>query len=147
MNFLELKYVKKDWNWGDLEQVNPYLIDILNRYGEYLHNTYGAKIALHNAYSTSGHSKKSQHYKGNACDIHVVGIDLFTAWLASLRFPFTGIGIYPEWNNPGLHLDVRYLDRINRQPVKKAMWSYYNKKYRAIDKNLLEVLCRGLKST
>ena len=32
---------------------------------------------------------------------------------------FTGIGIYPDWNRPGVHLDVR----TDRQPGSPATWA------------------------
>lgn len=32
---------------------------------------------------------------------------------------FTGIGIYPDWNRPGMHLDVR----TDRQPGSPATWA------------------------
>jgi len=32
---------------------------------------------------------------------------------------FTGIGIYPDWNRPGMHLDVR----TDRQPGRPATWA------------------------
>lgn len=35
----------------------------------------------------------------------------------AVKFFWTGIGIYPFWNAPGLHLDTRPLHRFDRRPI------------------------------
>jgi uncharacterized protein YcbK (DUF882 family) len=48
------------------------------------------------------------HYVGKAADIHIVGMSLIDAYLAVEKLGlFNGVGLYPFWNNPGLHVDLR----------------------------------------
>lgn len=35
----------------------------------------------------------------------------------AIKFFWSAIGIYPFWNNPGLHLDTRPLGRFDRRPM------------------------------
>ena len=58
------------------------------------------------------------HPKGLAMDCHLVGVPLLQQLYLAMRImEFTGIGVYPNWNNPGLHLDVRELNGMPR-----TMW-------------------------
>lgn len=86
----------------------------------------GWKIIVHCALDTTGHSENSEHYKGNAIDFHFVTDVAFYAQVVKVEklllawqfFNFVGLGIYPDWNNPGFHLDTR---------GKKARWGFLNK--------------------
>ena len=50
----------------------------------------------------------SQHFLGKALDIVVVGLDVLDQYLLAEKYQkFKGIGIYPCWNRPGLHVDDR----------------------------------------
>jgi hypothetical protein len=50
----------------------------------------------------------SQHPHGRAVDCSAPALSLLEFWLFAERFPaFRGIGLYPHWHNPGLHLDTR----------------------------------------
>lgn len=56
------------------------------------------------------HSKDSQHPKACAYDIRIGGEDEInwnTMIEIALECGFKGIGFYPFWNTPGLHLDDR----------------------------------------
>lgn len=110
--------------WGDPEKINPRLIYLLDQFREYLNRP----VRIN--YGTQGsHSPNSQHYLGNAVDLYVPELSWKEQFLAAVRFPFTGLGVYPFWNNPGLHLDVRSL-----QTGKKAMWwRDKNKQYHSIE--------------
>ena len=67
----------------------------------------GKKIIVHRGYDPMAWPG-STHRKGLAVDCHAEGISLFDFYMAASRFPFKGIGIYPnDWKHPGLHLDVR----------------------------------------
>jgi hypothetical protein len=68
-----------------------------------------AQIVVHEDWSPgTGHVSDSQHYLGRAVDFHATGVPLVDAWLIAERIPsFKGIGVYPDWNSPGLHCDVR----------------------------------------
>ena len=53
------------------------------------------------------HTADSLHYQGKAIDLHMEGLNLGQTARIAMRYFFGGVGLYPEWNNPGLHLDVR----------------------------------------
>lgn len=100
----KIKHFSPDENWGDVNKVNPYLIIALDA----LREATGHPIVIHNAYATKGHSETSMHYVGKAADIHIVGMSLIDAYLAVEKLGlFNGVGLYPFWNNPGLHVDLR----------------------------------------
>jgi hypothetical protein len=75
------------------------------------------------------------HPKGLAVDIHIEGMSLIDQFIVASRFPvFRGIGVYPWWNNPGLHLDRR---TYNPQGP-RALWiSTGNHVYREFDEQNL----------
>ena len=110
-----LKYFTKNEKWGDPDKMNPALLLLLDR----LRETIGKPFVIHCGYESDGHSTASQHYKGNAVDFHIEGLPLTEAnrlLLAALHtiqiagrqaHEVCGLGIYPDWNNPGFHLDVR----------------------------------------
>ena len=126
MNIWELikKYFSRDENWGDPDRVNPVLLMVLY----IIRVETGWAISIHEyAYELSGHSDKSQHYKGNACDFHFIcnkslkeQADRIQQILDKYSFTdLVGWGIYPIWNNPGFHLDVR---------GEKARWAFIGDK-------------------
>lgn len=72
-------------------------------------------IIVHDA-TGPGHSPTGYHPKGLAVDFHFGAADcvLFDQGIAlhqvlrDLRlFDFVGLGVYPDWQHPGFHLDVR----------------------------------------
>lgn len=110
-----LRWFSRDEKWGDPDRMNPILLHLLDD----LRDRIGSPFVIHCGYETSGHTKKSQHYYGNAVDFHVKGMSFLEAYLAidnELEHIFiinqpaaelVGFGIYPDWNHPGFHLDVR----------------------------------------
>jgi hypothetical protein len=73
----------------------------------------GHPIVVHQngGFSFRGHCDGSLHYSGRAIDFHFDWPDLMLRQQAMLVFGmgrFCGIGIYPEWNHPGFHVDMRY---------------------------------------
>ena len=85
------------------DHINSELVLKLNVLRLYI----GAPIIVHTGYAVDGHSAKSQHYLGNAADLHIEGMTLVAQYLVAERFGWGGMGLYPFWNNPGLHVDVR----------------------------------------
>jgi uncharacterized protein YcbK (DUF882 family) len=63
-------------------------------------------------------NKKSQHYLGRAIDgyfFHTTRGDVLwqEQFAFAKQYPWGGIGFYPRWHTPGLHLDTRQgLDHI-----------------------------------
>ena len=100
----KIKHFTEKENWGDVSKVNPYLIMALDALREMV----GKPIVIHCAYDESGHKNNSMHYVGKAADIHIVGMNIVDQYLAVEKLgTFNGIGVYPHWNNPGLHVDLR----------------------------------------
>ena len=76
----------------------------------------------------TSHAKKSLHYIGRAVDVNCTSCPLWEFFLAASRFKFTGIGVYPHWNTPGLHLEIR--EDVSKP--RKYWWRDANGSYRAI---------------
>ena len=53
------------------------------------------------------HSEGSRHYDGRAIDFDMVGLTIGQQARIAMRYFFGGVGLYPDWNTPGLHLDIR----------------------------------------
>lgn len=110
-----LKHFDKNEKWGNPDKMNPALLLLLDRLREII----GKPFVIHCGYEPDGHSTASQHYKGNAVDFHIEGLPLIEAnrlLLAALDViqivgkpvsELVGFGIYPDWNTPGFHLDIR----------------------------------------
>jgi uncharacterized protein YcbK (DUF882 family) len=105
--------------WGDVSKIDFRLVYLLDRYRHYRHKP------IYVTCGTQGkHALNSQHYVGRAVDIVIDSEDDVDEILMVMRFPFTGIGVYPEWRHPacknplGLHLDVREVDAT----IARAQW-------------------------
>lgn len=72
-------------------------------------------ISIHCLWEKSGHVQNSKHYKGIACDFHIISkvgylkeVEVLEAIIKKLKVENEiGLGLYPEWNNRGFHLDTR----------------------------------------
>jgi len=63
-----------------------------------------------NSLTDGTHAKKSMHYLGRAVDLRIGGkaaINWNKMVQHALTAGLTGIGYYPFWNTPGLHVDDR----------------------------------------
>jgi len=97
-------------------------------------------VNLHTVYATSGHLANSQHYQGRAADLHIAHLPLSIQFYYAIRAGFRGIGVYPYWNSPGLHCDVRALK--DGYPV--AMWYRdIEGKYHTVDEHIYIDIMRG----
>jgi len=136
----KIKHFSPAENWGNPTKINGLLLLLLDEITEEIKNYSREKYQkispciIHCAYETSGHSPSSQHYKGNAVDFHFKNIPAIEAYNLILKFlknyqveNFIGLGVYPNWNNPGFHLDVRGY---------KARWSRVNGIYKTIGSGL-----------
>lgn len=94
-----LKHMKESDSWIDPSSTNPILLFLL----ESLMNNlpHGTMMKLH----------KGQR---NGADFHIIGIDFLTAESLMIHYllrtemmDHIGFGIYPDWYDPGFHLDVR----------------------------------------
>ena len=111
-----VEYFNNNENWGDHRKMNVlliYYLDALRRHVD-------LPIIIHNGYEEGGHEDGSQHYLGRAVDLHIEGLTPGEQVWEAMKFPFTGIGMYMYWNNPG---------------IKRPCW------FRARGSKGLEVLC------
>ena len=67
----------------------------------------GKPIIINNDYRAGD---PGQHGLGRAADIVIVGLSVVDQFLIAEKTRlFSGIGIYPHWNRPGIHVDIRTL--------------------------------------
>ena len=118
---------KESEAWGDPMKMSYRIVWLLANIRASLPNNCWIKI--HKGSSISGHAKKSQHYNVPclAVDFHIVGCPLLESEMHIMKYlhnsgmiEFVGIGIYPQWLNPGFHIDIR---------GERASWSKLNGKY------------------
>ena len=128
----EIKWFSPQEAFGDPDKMSFDLLKRLDALREFC----GNPIIIHYAYATGGHSENSQHYLGNAADLHIEGTTLINQYLLSERFNFGGLGIYPEWNDPGLHCDVRRKGK--EEPYNR--WAKVNGKYVFLNETVLRRL-------
>ena len=96
------------------ERMHPDLLLILDELRHDIGHPIGVNVSL-----GSGSSSASQHRLGRAVDIVCPSIPLALFFAEVARRPWiTGVGIYPHWRTPGLHIDNRVLD--HGEP--RAMW-------------------------
>lgn len=101
-------------NFGDVDAISGELLFMLDDFRNFL----GVPVIVLRGVSPKGmHSKNSYHYiESGACAVDVAipefagtPIDLL---ISAFRFPFSGVGFYPDWTYQGkqakgLHLDTR----------------------------------------
>jgi uncharacterized protein YcbK (DUF882 family) len=97
----QLNHFKPGENWGDPARMDPGLMLELDRLRTYI----GHPIIIHCGFETR--NGKGYHPEGLAVDCHVEILSPLDFFLAAVRFNFSGFGIYPWWDKPGLHLDKR----------------------------------------
>lgn len=118
-----LGYFNANENWGNWQVLDFRLILFLDWYRAFIDQ----KIII--TCGTQGKHKSDWHRKGLAVDCVLDGAKhgVLNSVFAAMRFPFTGIGVYPkarcsEFKKPiGFHFDIR---EINDMPpgVCRAQW-------------------------
>lgn len=124
----QLRYFNRRENWGDISEVDVRLLHCLDNVRGLLKR----RIYIHCCYEMRGHSPNSFHKVGMAVDFDVEGTqlsELFDLYRFFRENWFSGgVGIYPYWNNPGLHLDIRPHGHTNPTWLKdkegKYIYSY-----------------------
>lgn len=98
--------------FNDFDMMNTEFLRLLDEFREFV----GKPVIIHSDYREGDGS--SQHHLGLAVDIHIKGLDVLDQYLLAEKFDFSGIGVYPCWNRPGIHIDIRKGQR--------ARWLAYN---------------------
>jgi len=87
-----------EFNTTNMSQILIYTLQDMRDYT-------GRKINIHSGFrpgSTGYHPLKM------ASDLDIEGLHVIDMYLIAERFDaLNGIGVYPNWNNPGIHVDVR----------------------------------------
>lgn len=132
-------FKREEWK-HDPDKVQPDLVYLVDE----LRGTAGAPILIHVAFDPSGHVTDSGHYTTSrdlavAVDLHIAGWSLLRQWLHAEKMVFNGIGLYPHWQHPGLHVDLRRIGREHSN-LGRRWWRDKDGIYKAIDKPLLRLL-------
>jgi uncharacterized protein YcbK (DUF882 family) len=123
-----IRYFEPSEKWGDPNRMDYNLLAELDRLRHYI----GKRIVIHCGYEPRDGA--GYHPKGMAVDCHAEGLRLLEFYIAASRFNFGGIGLYPWWHHPGLHLDTRPEAVANG----RALWgSIADKVYVPFDANFL----------
>ena len=105
------RYFSKNEAWGNPDKISGLLLMVMYQ----IRCSSGWPMIIH--CGTQGlHCEGSYHYKKLAVDFHF-GIDhttllgqsqhLFDFFDEMQLADFVGFGLYPQWNQPGFHIDVR----------------------------------------
>lgn len=124
----------------DPDRLEPDVVYLLDE----MRDAIGKSIVIHVAWDNEGHVADSSHYTltrdfATAVDFHVVGVPLLDQWLFAERFPWNGLGVYPYWEHPGLHCDLRRIGR-DHPHLGKRWWRDAHGQYRPIDRDFLKVV-------
>ena len=118
--------------WGDHLLMHQSIIFALIKFRKYI----GKSVIIHCGYQerTTG----GWHPKGYAVDVDVFGMHVVDMYLAAERFDeFNGIGLYPWWHNPGLHLDTRPRDKTS---IDSRWGSVSSGRYVPLDKTFIQAI-------
>jgi hypothetical protein len=93
---------------GDPDRIRIEIMQPLDLFAAWLSER-GKRIVIHCGYQPR---QNGYHPMGLAIDFHIPNTPVLDQYLMAERFDgFNGIGIYPDWNSPGLHVDARPKDR------------------------------------
>ena len=128
IDWADIRYFGPDDNFGDPGKMDSELIYALDTFRNYV----GKPVIVHCGWEERTYG---YHPKGMAVDCHVIDMALFDQYMTASRFmSFRGIGVYPWWRCPGLHLDSRPLQKYGR----RALWgSTAPKQYVKLTKQFL----------
>ncbi len=94
--------------WGAKQQVARVKFSFMKKLQRF--RTLINRPVFYNCLTEGKHAKNSSHPKGEAGDIRIGGkgkINWNKMFQAAVEAGMKGIGFYPFWNTPGLHVDDR----------------------------------------
>lgn len=104
----EFRWFSPD-EFAEPDRMDYWLIKLLDNMREHA----GKRFTVH--FSTDGeHAAGSEHYEGRAVDGHFEGMDVIEMYLLAEQFNPPGLGYYPHWNSPGIHIDTRELSPFEK---------------------------------
>jgi len=108
-----IKHFKHTEPWGTPARMSGVFLLTVDA----IHGVWGpdTRIIIHCGFDIDGHTTGSRHYKGDAGDFHIVDGEPYPLQIAHMESvlrdlqvsDYVGLGIYPDWNHPGFHLDTR----------------------------------------
>jgi len=114
------RMVKQDWGHlthfsmeekdqqGRFAFPRPYVMDVgLMFHLEAMRKAVGQPFIIHE--STGGIHDSDLHGLGMAVDGHFIGLSAIEQYLYAEQWNWPGLGFYPHWNDPGIHIDTRAL--------------------------------------
>lgn len=119
----QLSYLNEKMNWGDVSKMDAAFLYTLDSWCVF--EKKGIFVTPHGG-NTGNHQPGSLHYQGKACDFIVMGAtldDVLDIFVSLSRFPFSEIGIYPNWKYNGKVIGGFHVGLDNRQlMVRKKLW-------------------------
>lgn len=114
----EVRHFTKNENWGDASKMSLQFLLCLDSFRDKL----GKSIVI--TCGTQGeHVTGSHHSEGFAVDCVIPDINLIDGFINAVRFPFTGIGIYPDWEYLGKRIGGFHFELVsNMTVVPKKLW-------------------------
>jgi hypothetical protein len=115
----QMRHFGPNEDWGEPSKMDFGFVSELDAFREFL------KEALVVTHGTQGqHAEGSLHYSGEAADLIYLGrrplIDVF---FTALRFDFTGLGLYRDWEFNGKRVGGLHLQRAGAQLLQpKRLW-------------------------
>jgi len=109
-------YFSINENWGNHEHVQWFHVQQLWLIRKELERMgHDWPMVVHCSYASKGHEENSLHYQGVATDFHfqtdfklLFQYEILCEALDELALDeFVALGVYPQWNRPGFHLDCR----------------------------------------
>ena len=116
-----------------LDNIEKMTIDTLDTLNDMCHTAatkYGWSYLVNSDYRPNG---TGQHPKGRAVDLVFYDktpgdVNVLSQFVFALRFNWTGVGFYPQWDIPGIHVDTRQNAKFTAQ-----WWRDESSKYRSVN--------------
>jgi uncharacterized protein YcbK (DUF882 family) len=103
IDWSKVKWFKPSEFGEHADKIDPLLVYSLDALRDFVKRP----IRINSAYRPGD---DGQHGLGKAADIVIAGLGCMDAFFVAERTRlFTGIGVYPFWHLPGIHVDVREL--------------------------------------